>query len=251
MQADAVSADGGFSAALLDPEKPLPLAVKGDTPRRYAVYRNNVTVGLVRAMEANFPAIRRLLGEAYFSGLAREFVQAYPPQSPLLFQYGEAFSNFLAQQDDLAAFPFLADVARLEQLWRQAYHAADAPLLHGAAFQGLNGDETMALQFLLHPAAALLRSTYAVHRIFISNRDKGDATVADPASAEWVMVTRPFYDVQVHTITSSQHAFFTGLMNGSTLGDAAEQGFAAADDFDLADSIRLMLEAGLFQSTAS
>ena len=28
-------------------------------PRRYAVYRNNVTVSLIRALEANFPAIRR------------------------------------------------------------------------------------------------------------------------------------------------------------------------------------------------
>ncbi len=90
---DAVSMDGAFAAGLLNPARPLPVAVIDNTPRRYAVYRNNVTVGLVRAMEGNFPAVRRLLGHEYFAGLARDFVQAHPPQSPLLFLYGADFAR--------------------------------------------------------------------------------------------------------------------------------------------------------------
>lgn len=249
VRADAVSADGGFSAALLDPEGPLPVALKGHTPRRYAVYRNNVTVGLIRAMETNFPAIRRLLGEAYFAGLAREFVQTFPPQSPLLFFYGETFAAFLAEQDDLVRFPYLPDVARLEQLWRKSYHAADATPLHSAAFEGLGEDDIMALRLVPHPATALMQSAFAVHAIFTVNRNGGGA-VADPEHAEWVVLTRPWYDVQARSISASQHAFLAGLANGLTLGEAAEQGFAAADDFDIAASIKLMLQAGAFQSTA-
>lgn len=250
MQADAVSADGGFAAGLLNPEQPLPLAVKGHTPRRYSVYRNNVTVGLLRALESNFPAIRRLLGESYFAGLAREFVHAHPPQSPLLFLYGAAFPAFLAEQGDLLRFPYLADVARLEQQWRLSYHEADVPLLHPSTFEGMDGEAVMNLRFTPHPAAALLRSPYAVHAIFLANRDKGRGQVNDPTQAECVLVTRPFYDVHVRLLSPAQFAFLSALMAGECLGDAAEQGANADTDFDLADSIRLMLEAGTFQSSA-
>ena len=117
---DERSVEAAFAAGLLNPAAPVPLHVKGQAVRRFAVYRNNVTVGLVRALEANFPAIRSLLGEMYFAGLAREFVQAHPPRSPLRFHYGEGFAAFMAAQDDLAPYPYLADVARLENLWWDA-----------------------------------------------------------------------------------------------------------------------------------
>lgn len=240
--------DSDFATALLKPDSALPGALKGHTPRRFAVYRNNVTVGLVRAMEANFPAIRRLLGEVYFAGLAKEFVQSHPPRSPLLFQYGDGFAAFLAEQGDLASYSYLPDVACLEQAWRIAYHAADVPVLHASAFAGVGETEMLALRFTPHPAAILLASPFAVHSIFTANRE-GDGTIVNATIPEHVLLTRPFYDVQTRVITAGQHAFFAALFSGAALGDAAEQSFATADDFDLADSLRLMLEAGAFQST--
>ncbi len=241
------SVEAAFAAGLLDPSVSVPVQVKGQTPRRYAVYRNNVTVGLVRALEANFPAIRRLLGEAYFAGLARQFVQDYPPRSPLLFHYGANFPAHLAAQDDLAAYPYLADVARLEQLWRQAYHAADAPTLAPEELAGLDEAAMADLRLTPHPAFALLASPYAVHAIFTANRAAG-AAVADPARPEWVMLTRPRFDVIVKPIPKGAHGFFSALASGVTLAEAAEQGFACDDSFDLAAAIRLMVEAGAFQS---
>jgi hypothetical protein len=70
-----VTDTAAFSAGLLNPSHPVPLLVKGQIARRYAVYRNNVTVGLIRALEANFPVVRKLLGEEYFTGFARDFAQ--------------------------------------------------------------------------------------------------------------------------------------------------------------------------------
>lgn len=236
-----------FAAGLLNPAAPVPVHVKGQTPRRYAVYRNNVTVGLVRALETNFPAIRRLLGETYFAGLARAFVQAHPPRSPLLFHYGEDFPAYLAAQDDLATYPYLPDVARLEQLWRRAYHARDARPLAPGELAGLGEESTMDLRLALHPAFALLGSPYAVQSIFAANRGSG-AVVADPARAEWVLLTRPSFEVQLRVIPQATHAFLSALAAGLTLAEAAEQAFACDDSFDLAAAIRLMVEAGAFQS---
>lgn len=244
MPADGM-AEQGFAAGLLNPSAAVPQDVSGRTPRRYAVYRNNVTVGLVRAMEANFPAIRQLLGETYFTGLSRAFVQAHPPASPLLFHYGDHFAAFLSAQEDLAQYPYLADVARLEQLWRRAYHAADAKPLAREALAHLGTEDLMTARFRLHPAAALLSSRYAVYAIFSANRGSA-GVVAAAARAECVLVTRPRFDVEVRLISLAEYAFLRSLAEKATLAEAAEEGFATNDSFDLAAAIRLMVEAGTF-----
>ena len=248
-QADAASSDGAFSAGLLNPASPVPQEVKGQPTKRFSVYRNNVTASLARALAANFPAVQRLLGEAYFAGLARQFVQEHPPDDRLLFLYGATFSGFLSTRLDLLDFPYLADVAALEQQWRVSHHEADAPILHASALMDMDGDEMLNLCFVPHPAGALLKSCFAIHAIFEANRGVG-APVADPASAESVLVTRPYYEVQTRHIDAGMFSFLQTLWRGASLGDAAEQGAAAEVDFDLTSAIAMMLESGAFQSTA-
>jgi len=230
VQDNATPGEAAFANALLDPAAALPQVLKRGGQRRYAVYRNNVTVGLVRALEANFPAIRRLLGEAYFTGLARTFAQAHPPTSPLLFHYGEDFADVLAAEDDLAGYPYLADVARLEHLWRRAHHARDEKVLEPDSLSATDPETLMSSRLRPHPACA----------------GEGDA-VPDAAQAQCVLLTRPRFDVEVRIISPETHAFFQALAARATLAEAAEQGFAANPRFDLAAAIRLMVEAGAFQ----
>src|SRR5271166_2853321 len=85
MPFEATIAD--FAAALRDPAAPPPTATRGrkgaPDGRRFAVYRNNVAVGLIGAIESRYPATRRILGEQAFRGLARAYVQAEKPRSPV------------------------------------------------------------------------------------------------------------------------------------------------------------------------
>ncbi len=69
--------------------------------RRFAVYRNNVAVGLIGALEARYPVSRRIAGDDLFRAMARAFVRAHKPRSPVMIAYGEAFPEFVA--DCLAA----------------------------------------------------------------------------------------------------------------------------------------------------
>ncbi len=245
MRADGATPDGSFSRGLLNPDAPVPSAVKGQTPKRYAVYRNNVTVSLIRAMEANFPAVRRLLGETYFAGLAREFVQAHPPQSPLLYFYGDAFSGYLAAQDDLAEFPYLADVAKLEQQWRVSYHEADESVLATVDLTGLDPDVLMNSILVPHPAMAVLKSQYALCDIFRANRG-GEPIPFDPAVVQDVIVTRPGMEVLVQLLPPGGAVFFAALARGECLGGAAEEAAIKFPDFDLTLNIALLLQCGAF-----
>src|SRR5277367_1723277 len=96
---------GAFAAALGEPSAPPPAMTHGrlgaPDASRFAVYRNNVAVGLIDALEARYPVSRRIAGDDLFRAMARAFVRAHRPRSPVMIAYGGEFPEFAA--DYLAA----------------------------------------------------------------------------------------------------------------------------------------------------
>ncbi len=94
-----------FAAALDDPSVAPPATTHGRVgapdAHRFSVYRNNVAVGLIGALEARYPVSRRIAGEDRFRAMARAFVRARRPRSPVMIAYGGEFPAFMA--DYLAA----------------------------------------------------------------------------------------------------------------------------------------------------
>ena len=119
-----------FSSALLKPDLETPSLVIGpkgnSAAKRYNIYRNNVTVSLIDALAAVFPAVQRITGVEFFRAMARCYVRETAPSSPLLFEYGHEFPEFIERYAYASEMPWLADVARIERGWLDAYHAADA-----------------------------------------------------------------------------------------------------------------------------
>ncbi len=87
-----------------------------------------------------FPAVERIVGEEFFQAMARAYVLAEPPRSPVLMDYGTTFADFIAGFAPAASLPYLPDVARIERAWREAYHAEDAEPLGPEAFAGIGAD---------------------------------------------------------------------------------------------------------------
>src|SRR5262244_1931597 len=126
-----------FASALINPERATPAVVSGPkgkgAVRRYNVYRNNVMVSLIDALAAVYPAVQRITGVDFFRAMARSHIRATPPGSPLLFEYGRDFPAFIERYEYASSMPWLADAARIERAWLDAYHAADAEPLPSAA----------------------------------------------------------------------------------------------------------------------
>ena len=242
---------GGFAASLLDPVRATPPTVStvtgGPADRRYAVYRNNVTTSLADALADIFPAVRRLVGDAFFSGMAIAFARAHPPRSRLLFEYGQDFPAFVAAFEPARDLPYLADVARIERAWLDAYHAADAEPLPSQALGTIPPEDLPAAVFRRHPAMRILRSRYAACSIFAANRDgpEPDAPIRGDV-AEDTLVTRPGLSVSVRRLPPGAAAFLLALAKGETFAAAIEAGFAETAGFDPAAAIGIMLEAGAF-----
>lgn len=247
MRPDPVSS-GTFAAALFAPDLPPPEGLTGRQQfapqRRFAVYRNNVTVSLVDALASIFPTVQNLVGEDFFRAMARLYVTAHPPTSPLLFTYGESFPAFLENFPPAADLPFLADVARVERLRLDAYHAADAEPLDPAALARVPADDLPAILFRPHPATRISRLTHAAGTICLRDRTGQSLEGVNPMAPEAVLITRPHFEVAIEILPSGGATFFEALLAGQTLGEACLA--ASAEDADIPALIGLSLTSGAF-----
>ena len=239
-----------FSSALIDPRSKTPAVVTGPpgkaAVKRYNVYRNNVTASLIDALAAIYPAVQRITGVEFFRAMARSHIRATPPTSPLLFEYGRDFPAFIETYEYARAMPWLADTARIERAWLDAYHAADVPALSPDVLAAVPSHRLGDLVFTTHPAARIVRSAYPAVAIFAMNRVEGPITPLRSSTAEDALITRPDMEVAVRLLPPGGAAFLKGLIDGGTLGAAAATAFAETPSFDLAANIAGMIEAGVF-----
>ena len=126
--------------------------------RRFAVHRNNVVAGLVKALQTRFPAVRKIVGEDFFAAMARIFVAQRPPRTPMLAIYGDEFATFIAAFEPARELAYLADVARLEAARTRAYHAADAAPVERGEFAALDPNAVGRIRVALHPSIEIVRS---------------------------------------------------------------------------------------------
>ena len=159
----------GFSAALFDSDLEVPAGIGRQglpAPRRFAVYRNTVIVSLLEALRSTFPSLLAIMGAETFDRVARVFISRHPPRSAMMQAYGDRFADFLTGFKPLAGSPFLADVARAERAWLDAYHAADAPVLTGGMLADLTPEKAQTLRLKRHPAATMIASSYPLFDLF-------------------------------------------------------------------------------------
>lgn len=130
----------------------------------FAVYRNTVVRVCVDALQANYPAVARLVGDPWFRAAATIYVRRAPPSQPCLVDYGEGFAGFLADFAPAAQLPYLPDVARLDRLWTEAHLAPDDAPLDAARVAALAPAELA--DTVLRPNAAARWAWFANHPAF-------------------------------------------------------------------------------------
>jgi hypothetical protein len=241
-----------FSSALLRPEREAPSLIAGPkgkgVVKRYNVYRNNVTVSLIEALAAIFPAVRRITGEEFFRAMARFHISETPPHSPLLFEYGRDFPAFIAAYEYAQDMPWLADVARIERAWLDAYHAEGAEPLSPSTLAAVPAERLGDLVVTPHPASRIVRSRFAAVTIFAANRGADPFDKINAGEPEDALITRAGFEVDVRRLPTGGAEFLSALIAGETLGVAAGAALQACSSFDIGAAIAGMIEAGALTS---
>lgn len=239
-----------FAAALRDTDQPVPEGLhawNGSRPeRRFAVYRNNVAVGLIGAIASRFPIAEKIVGKDFFAAMAHEFISRNPPRSGLLLSYGDDFADFAADFEPAKEINYLPDVMRLEAARGRAYHAADAVPLDTALLAAVEPQHVASLKFAMHPSAAVIRSSHPVITIWAMNAGELTLSPIHDWKGEDALVVRPEMTVLVQRLPSGGAVFLQALASGADLSAAAEAAAADAADFDLSANLAGALQVGAF-----
>ncbi|TRD20634.1 DNA-binding domain-containing protein [Palleronia caenipelagi] len=212
-----MSGQSEFTMALLDPGRPTPAIVTdgqgGAAGKRFDVYRNNVIVGLIDALETGFPVVAKLIGAENFRQMARVFARAHPPGSPLMMYYGAEMPEFLANLPQLSHLGYLPDIARLELALRESYHAADADPIDP---QGLASVDPDRLCLHLAPSLRIVTSAWPIYDIWRFNSEEN--APKPRAEAQDVVILRPEFDPAPHLLPSGAAAALASIGAGAPLG---------------------------------
>jgi len=235
-----------FVAALLDGDAGAgPLAALAGQPG-FAVYRNTVLKGSIDALQANFPAVVRLVGEEWFRAAAAVHARAHPPQLPMLAEYGANFPDFLAGFEPAQAFDYLPDVARLDRLWSETHAAPDMPVLASDALQRL-APEQLACTVLVPHVAAHWRwfPDMPVYTIWQRNREGADEVGELDWQGEGALLTRGADGgVRWAALSRGGCAFLDACASGATISEAAATALDADARTDLSALIATLLTNG-------
>lgn len=233
-----------IAAALLDRALAPPdgLLAPGGGPigRRFAVHRATATLGLVSALATRHPVLERMLGAETFADLALAFVATDRPRTALLIDWGSGLPDFVAAHPDLADWPWLADVARLEVAWNEAHHAAEAVPVTIAALAALDPEALAGARIVAHPSLRLVETAWPVAALWAAN---GEAETIAPG-AEFILVLRPDADVTVHSVDRAGHAFAAALAGGATIAAAAEAALSIDEAFDVGARLVALVRLG-------
>ena len=224
----------------------------GRFQRGLQAYTANAGAAAERALGAAFPTVAPLLGEVSFAALARAFWQARPPLLGDLAQWGAELPAFIADSEQLAEEPYLADVARLDWAVHQSEGAADAPA-EPQALQRLVQADPSALRLRLRPGCALLASPFPVVTIRAAHRSTEPDRFAPVRAAlaagagETAWVWRQGWRVAVLALAPADAAFIAALLADLSLGAALD---AAPAEFDFGAWLTAAVQQGWLAGVA-
>ncbi|BEV16554.1 DNA-binding domain-containing protein [Herbaspirillum sp. DW155] len=215
----------------------------------FAVYRNTVFKGCVDALLANYPAVHRLVGNAWMASAALEFARLHLPRQASLIAYGEGFAGFLGTLDAARELPYLPGIAALDRCWTESHLAADQPLLDVSA---LHAALAAGHDVTLVPHAASRwhhDPLHPVYTIWDANRSEDGHTELSPEwQGEGALLTRPHAQVQWQALSQGGCRFLDACRAGCSIASAAGQALAHEPGLDIGAMLGQLVQADAFTS---
>lgn len=212
--------------------------------RGLQAYRANGEASAERALASACPTLQMLLGEEDFRHLAQEFWRAEPPQRGDLGEWGACLPAWIAAHAQLAAWPYLADAARLDWALHACERAAD-DTLEGDSLSRLSDTDPSQLVVDFLPGVALVESAWPIGLIHRAHH--ADATLFDSVReaieqrrGEAVVVARNGWKAVPATVDATTAQWMRLLLAGTDLGSALS---GAGEAFDFAAWLATALQS--------
>ena len=190
---------------------------------RLGIYAGAYRSRLAEALQSNFPALAKLLGEADFHTLAAEYVRTHDSPYFSIRYYGDALPQFLCAHEDYAAAPVLAELARWEWTMTGVFDAADAAPLTHEALARVAPQQWAQLRFAWHPSVRRLALSWNVPQIWQALSEDGERPQAslNAAPLQWLL-WRHELTTYFRSLTHTEAAVLDAARNGWPFGELCE-----------------------------
>jgi hypothetical protein len=206
--------------------------------RGLSAYRANAQAIAARALGTAFATVQTMLGPENFQALTQDFLHHHPPVKGDLGEWGAALPAFISDQAGLAAWPYLADCARLDHAIHQCERAADAEF-DAASMARLGDTDPAQLRVNFLPGTALIESHWPAALIHQAHAQaEGDAREALFAQVRVAMETpqpnaalvcRKGWRAEITCVAAHDVVFSRHVLWGASLADALLDADAAFD----------------------
>lgn len=217
----------------------------GTLEERWHVYTSGYLARLVEAVENDYPAVRRILGEGPFRSLVARYARSCPPRSYDIGRTGDRLADFLETDPLAETLAFLPDLARFEWALAEAFVAADEPPLSWEALASIPPEVVAELPLALHPSVAVVRSRWPLFDLR-DCQDLPDEAVAVPVQGRPLdaLVCRRGLDVARRALDGDEADLLERIAVGATLGLLADVS-GDVPPSRLAELFRLWVSEGL------
>lgn len=140
--------------------------------QRMNTYTNAYYGRLVEALSGDYPAVQALLGEEAFTALCHDYIQAHPSTHYSLRWFGQHLPVFLVESPISRERPFLAELAKLEWTFINAFDAAEAAALDEHAVTSIAAEAWPEIRINFHPSVYLVDYDWNILDLWRTVRDE-------------------------------------------------------------------------------
>lgn len=209
------------------------MLVGGPDPKhRLAIHQRHYRASLVTALLSKFPATDWLLGHGSAERASAEFVRQHPPSAPCIAEYGESFPEFISVQPYTEHVEYLRAFSQLEWHIGQVSISVDQPALSDALSQFEPADlldATVGLQPGLRYMAAS-QPVDELMKLYLSETSPNEYFLA-PADVR-LEIRGSRGNFSMSRLDPAEFTFRRALLNGRSIGLAAEEAIEADSTFD-------------------
>ena len=184
------------------------------------LYQQNVMIHLIQALRTTYPLILRLVGDDFFQLTARAYIKQYPSRSGDVNEYGEYFSDFLAEYQPVKELIYLAEVAQFEWTCHLLLSASSHAPMDLDILKKLQPEQYEQIHFYLHPASKVMKFYYPILRIIELCAGNIDDTIDLSEEGVNLLIIRRDLDISLVPLAVGEFTFLAALQENKSLAEA-------------------------------
>ncbi len=212
------------------------------------IYQSSAIANITNSLSLSYPVIEKLVGKGFFQVMCKPYIVKHWPTSGNMDDYGEYFSSFLAEFEQVRHLSYLEDVAQLEWRFHQSSLANDNSYFDWARLAEVASSETIT--FLLSPSVSIMSSTMPVDKIWLMNQVNAPENIelsldGDGDSDIFIVLFRQGLKTEMMTVDESEFTFLQSIENGLNFETAIESAKAVDANIAIDHGLKKYIELGI------